>query len=86
MVRPAPSNLPPGADNGSPTTQLTGENQAVWKRWATDVCGGVIQSGHFIAEEKPQEVPAALVSFLGGSLGQFPSSSCLAPGSQACLH
>ena len=64
MVRPAPSNLPPGADNGSPKTQLTGENQAVWKRWATDVRGSVIQSGHFVAEEKPAEMLAAMVPFL----------------------
>jgi haloacetate dehalogenase len=44
----------------------TGENQAVdiWKRWGTDVRGSVIQSGHFVAEEKPQEVLAALVAFL----------------------
>jgi haloacetate dehalogenase len=46
----------------------TGENQAVdiWKRWATDVRGRVIQGGHFVAEEKPQEVLAALVPFLKG--------------------
>jgi len=44
----------------------TGEDQAVdiWKRWATDVRGSIIQSGHFVAEEKPQEVLAALVPFL----------------------
>lgn len=44
----------------------TGENRAVdiWKRWATDVRGGVVQSGHFVAEEKPQDVLAALVPFL----------------------
>jgi haloacetate dehalogenase len=44
----------------------TGENQAVdiWKRWATDVRGSLIQSGHFVAEEKPQDVLAALVPFL----------------------
>jgi haloacetate dehalogenase len=44
----------------------TGENQAVdiWKRWASDVRGSVIQSGHFVAEEKPQEVLAAMVPFL----------------------
>ena len=54
----------------------TGENQAVdiWKRWATDVRGSVIQSGHFVAEEKPQEVLAALVPFLTGmSRAQPPS-------------
>jgi haloacetate dehalogenase len=44
----------------------TGENQAVdiWKRWAGDVRGSVIKSGHFVAEEKPQEVLAALEPFL----------------------
>jgi haloacetate dehalogenase len=46
----------------------TGEDRAVdiWKRWATDVRGTIIQSGHFVAEEKPQEVLAALVPFLKG--------------------
>jgi haloacetate dehalogenase len=46
----------------------TGENQAVdiWRRWATDVRGSVVQSGHFVAEEKPKEVLAALVPFLKG--------------------
>lgn len=44
----------------------TGEDQAVdiWKRWASDVRGAVIPSGHFVAEEKPQEVLAALLPFL----------------------
>lgn len=44
----------------------TGENQAVdiWKRWATDVRGSGLQSGHFVAEERPQEVLAALIPFL----------------------
>jgi len=46
----------------------TGEDRAVdiWKRWATDVRGSVIQCGHFVAEEKPQETLAALVPFLKG--------------------
>ncbi|HEX6120738.1 MAG TPA: alpha/beta hydrolase [Dongiaceae bacterium] len=44
----------------------TGENKAVdiWKRWASEVQGAVIQSGHFVAEEKPGEVLAALLPFL----------------------
>jgi haloacetate dehalogenase len=44
----------------------TGENQAVdiWKRWAEDVRGDVIQSGHFVMEETPQEALAALAPFL----------------------
>ena len=47
----------------------TGEDRAVdiWNRWATDVRGSIIQSGHFVAEEKPQEVLAALVPFLKAS-------------------
>ena len=66
MVGPAPSNLPPCADDGPPKTQQTDENQAVdiWKRWASDVRGSVIQSGHFVAEERPAEVLATLVPFL----------------------
>ena len=44
----------------------TGENQAVdiWKRWATDLRGTVVKSGHFVMEERPQEVLAAMVPFL----------------------
>ena len=44
----------------------TGENQAVdiWKRWAGNVSGAVIRSGHFVMEEKPREVLAALIPFL----------------------
>jgi len=34
--------------------------QPIWE----DVRGGIIQSGHFVAEEKPQDVLAALVPFL----------------------
>jgi hypothetical protein len=50
----------------APNTQLTGENQAVniWKRWATDVRGSVIQSRHVESEGKPQDVLAAMVPFL----------------------
>jgi haloacetate dehalogenase len=46
----------------------TGENQAVdiWKRWADDVRGSVIRSGHFVMEEKPRETLAALAPFLLG--------------------
>lgn len=44
----------------------TGENSPldIWKRWATDVRGDVISSGHFVMEEKPREVLAALLPFL----------------------
>jgi haloacetate dehalogenase len=36
----------------------------VWRRWADDVSGGPLASGHFIPEEAPDELAASLVSFL----------------------
>jgi haloacetate dehalogenase len=36
---------------------------AVWRDWADDVRGGPIDSGHFMAEEAPQETYAALREF-----------------------
>jgi haloacetate dehalogenase len=44
----------------------TGESKAldIWKRWASDLRGLSLHSGHFVAEEKPQEVLAALLPFL----------------------
>jgi haloacetate dehalogenase len=36
----------------------------VWRRWADDVSGGPLPSGHFIPEEAPDELAASLVSFL----------------------
>lgn len=46
----------------------TGPNSALetWKRWANDVRGQVLQCGHFVMEENPQEVLATLVPFLKG--------------------
>jgi haloacetate dehalogenase len=35
----------------------------VWKRWATDVRGGAIDSGHYLPEENPQATAAALREF-----------------------
>jgi haloacetate dehalogenase len=34
-----------------------------WREWATDVRGGPIPSGHFLAEEAPAETAAALLEF-----------------------
>jgi haloacetate dehalogenase len=44
----------------------TGESKAldIWQRWASDVSGLSVQCGHFVAEEKPREVLAALTPFL----------------------
>jgi haloacetate dehalogenase len=36
----------------------------VWRRWADDVRGGPVRSGHFIPEEAPEETIASLRSFL----------------------
>jgi haloacetate dehalogenase len=36
----------------------------VWRRWASDVEGGPLPSGHFIPEEAPEELLASLHGFL----------------------
>lgn len=43
---------------------LYGDVPGVWRTWADDVRGGVIDSGHHMAEDAPQELAAALRSFL----------------------
>jgi haloacetate dehalogenase len=50
-----------GAQEGS----LSDGPLIVWRRWARDVQGGPLPSGHFIAEEAPEELVASLRSFLG---------------------
>jgi haloacetate dehalogenase len=40
---------------------------AVWQTWATDVRGGAIDSGHFMAEEAPAETAAALRKFFSAA-------------------
>jgi haloacetate dehalogenase len=44
--------------------RLYGDPLAVWRPWAEDLRGAVIESGHHMAEENPQDVAAALVDFL----------------------
>jgi haloacetate dehalogenase len=39
----------------------------VWRRWADDVRGGPLPSGHFIPEEAPDELAASLQEFLAGT-------------------
>ena len=36
----------------------------VWRRWADDVDGGPLISGHFLPEEAPDELAASLRRFL----------------------
>jgi len=43
---------------------------AVWRDWADDVRGGPIDSGHYLAEERPDETLAALLDFFGGDLSR----------------
>jgi haloacetate dehalogenase len=45
----------------------TGETPLdVWRQWATDVRGAAIDSGHFLAEESPDAIAAALIDFFTG--------------------
>jgi haloacetate dehalogenase len=49
-----------GSEEGAMSDSLD-----VWRRWADNVEGGPLPSGHFIPEEAPQELAAALGGFLG---------------------
>jgi haloacetate dehalogenase len=42
---------------------LYGDPLAIWRRWAPDVRGQRIDSGHHLAEENPDALVAALVRF-----------------------
>ncbi len=42
-----------------------GDPLEIWRRWATNVHGFGIDSGHHVAEENPTELAAAIASFLG---------------------
>jgi haloacetate dehalogenase len=37
----------------------------IWKAWARDVCGEPLDCGHFIPEERPDELAAHMLSFFG---------------------
>jgi haloacetate dehalogenase len=45
---------------------LYGDPVAVWRAWAVDPRGARIESGHHMAEEAPEQLAAALRSFLAG--------------------
>ncbi|MEU8816665.1 alpha/beta hydrolase [Actinoplanes sp. NPDC048796] len=44
--------------------KLYGDPLAIWRRWAPDVRGVPIESGHHMAEENPEALAAALIGFL----------------------
>jgi haloacetate dehalogenase len=48
---------------GVAETQLA-DAADVWRKWATDVHASTVPGGHFNPEEAPQDVAAALLSFL----------------------
>ncbi|MEE6257119.1 alpha/beta fold hydrolase [Plantactinospora sonchi] len=43
---------------------LYGDPLSIWRRWADDVRGAPIESGHHVAEENPEALAAALLDFL----------------------
>lgn len=43
--------------------ELYGDPLAIWRDWADDVTGASIDCGHHMAEERPTELAAALISF-----------------------
>jgi len=48
-------------ENGIPSK---GENPLdVWRKWAVNVTGGPIRSGHFLAEENPEDTAKAMLAF-----------------------
>jgi haloacetate dehalogenase len=49
---------------------LYGDVLGVWRTWADDLRGGVIDSGHHMAEEAPDELAAALRDFLVADEGR----------------
>ena len=47
--------------------ELYGDVLAVWRDWADDVRGRALDCGHYLAEERPDEVAAELAAFFAGS-------------------
>ena len=43
---------------------LYGDPLAIWRTWAADIRGAVINSGHHMAEENPRDLATALINFL----------------------
>jgi haloacetate dehalogenase len=41
----------------------------VWRRWASDVTGGPLASGHFLPEEAADALAASLAGFVGRGVG-----------------
>ena len=75
-----------------PAATCAGDPLDIWRAWCTNVSGAIVTSGHFLAEENPQETLAALIPFLPAhrrgcmSAGQGPAraSKVRAPGRREC--
>lgn len=48
---------------------LAGDPLEVWKSWCTNVTGASVDSGHFLAEENPENTLATLLPFLKSMRG-----------------
>jgi len=46
-----------------------GDPLAIWRTWSDHVEGGPLPGGHFLMEERPQQVAASLASFLTQAIG-----------------
>jgi haloacetate dehalogenase len=44
---------------------LHGDPRTIWRKWADEVTGFGIDSGHHIAEQAPEQLTAAIAEFLG---------------------
>jgi haloacetate dehalogenase len=51
---------------GAPAGIAATGHPDVWRQWASDVSAAPVDSGHFVAEENPDAVVAALLPFLAG--------------------
>jgi haloacetate dehalogenase len=66
------ADMAAGRKIGCPTFLLWGSDYLgngpnpleVWQRWCTSLSGSEVKSGHFLAEENPHAVVAALLPFL----------------------
>jgi haloacetate dehalogenase len=54
---------------GDDLEELYGDVLAIWRDWADDVVGAVIDSGHHMAEEAPGQLARTLIQFLAAGTG-----------------
>lgn len=59
--------------------EIYGDILGIWRRWAVDVQGFAIDSGHHMAEEAPEALSRALLDFLRQPDDAPPNASCMPP-------